>query len=76
MFIQPLPYHNPQRIVTQTTYSPQNYTQPASYPEFVDWRRDAQEFCELAANGAFSSAANAGCAQQVGRRLSRYEGVE
>ena len=55
VFIQPLPYHRPQRIVSLRTISPQNYTQPASYPEFLDWRRDARSFSALAAYSSFGS---------------------
>jgi putative ABC transport system permease protein len=49
VFLRPLPYRQPERIFSLRTYSPQGYTQPASYPEFVDWRRVAADFAELAA---------------------------
>ncbi len=55
VFIRPLPYDQPSRIFSLQTYSPQNYTQPASYPEFVDWRREATAFSALAAYNSFSS---------------------
>ncbi|MBV8808314.1 MAG: ABC transporter permease [Acidobacteriaceae bacterium] len=55
VFIRPLPYDHPSRIFSLRTYSPQNYTQPASYPEFVDWRREATAFSALAAYNSFSS---------------------
>lgn len=55
MFIRPLPYDQPDRIFSLRTYSPQNYTQPASYPEFVDWRREAKAFSALAAYNNYAS---------------------
>jgi hypothetical protein len=54
-FIRPLPYNQPDRIFSLRTYSPQNYTQPASYPEYLDWRRDAKCFSALAAYNNSSS---------------------
>ncbi|MBV8437323.1 MAG: ABC transporter permease [Silvibacterium sp.] len=36
--IRPLPYHDPDRIVALEPRSPQGYTQPASYLEYLDWR--------------------------------------
>ena len=55
VFIRPLPYNQPDRIFSLKTYSPQNYTQPASYPEYVDWRRDTKSFSALAAYNSYSS---------------------
>ncbi|MBV8205698.1 MAG: ABC transporter permease [Acidobacteria bacterium] len=55
VFIRPLPYDDPSRIFALRTYSPQNFTQPASYPEFVDWQRDCKSFSALAAYSAFGS---------------------
>src|ERR1700751_3415136 len=49
VFIRPLPYDQPDRIFSLKTYSPQNYTQPASYPEYLDWRRETKSFSALAA---------------------------
>lgn len=48
VFIRPLPYKDPGRIFTLRTISPQGYTQPASYPEFVDWRRETRAFLTVA----------------------------
>jgi predicted permease len=56
VFLRPLPYHQPERIVSLTTYSPQNYTQPASYPEYLDWRRLSNAFSALAAYNGYASA--------------------
>jgi putative ABC transport system permease protein len=42
-------------IYSLTTYSPQNYTQPASYPEYLDWRRDTKSFSALAAYNNYAS---------------------
>ncbi len=48
MLIRPLPYDNPGRIFFLEAYSPQGYTQPASYPEYLEWRRENQSFAALA----------------------------
>ncbi len=55
VLLRPLPYNGVDRIVSLVTYSPQGYTQPASYPEYLDWRRDARSFDVLAAYNAFKS---------------------
>lgn len=55
VFIRPLPYDQPSRIFSLETYSPQNYTQPASYPEYLDWRRETKAFSALAAYNSYSS---------------------
>lgn len=47
--LRPLPYHDPARIVLLETYSPQGYTQPASWPQYLDWRRDNTSLSTLAA---------------------------
>src|SRR5579875_1541424 len=54
VFIRPLPYNQPDRIFALRTYSPQNYTQPASYPEYLDLRRDTKSFSALAAYNSYS----------------------
>src|SRR5579864_9061753 len=38
--IPPLPYDHPESIFYLRTWSPQGYTQPASYPEYLDWRHE------------------------------------
>lgn len=48
MLIRPLPFQQPDRIFFLQTYSPQGYTQPASYPEYLQWRRESQSFAALA----------------------------
>ena len=53
VFIRPLPYNQSDRIFSLTTYSPQNYTQPASYPEYKDWRRETKSFSVFAAYNSF-----------------------
>lgn len=55
VFIRPLPYNDPSRIFVSITYSPQGYTQPASYPEYLDWRRETRAFSALAAYNSFRS---------------------
>jgi predicted permease len=48
VMIQPLPYDHPERIVVPQTYSPSGYTQPASYPEYLDWRTQNHSFSAFA----------------------------
>jgi len=55
MVVRPLPYNNPDRIVALETYSSQGYTQPASYPEYLDWRRMNHGFQALAAYNDYSN---------------------
>ncbi len=55
VFIRPLPYDHPDQIFSLRTYSPQNYTQPASYPEYLDWRRETKAFSALAAYNSYRS---------------------
>jgi putative ABC transport system permease protein len=55
MLIRPLPYNHPERIVYLQSFSPQGYTQPASYPEYVDWRRGNHAFSALAAFNNYGS---------------------
>ena len=55
MVIRPLPYRDPGRIVALAPRSPQGYTQPASYPEYLDWRRMNHEFSALAGYSSYGS---------------------
>src|SRR5579862_3138384 len=55
VFLRPLPYKEPSRIFSLLTTSPQGFTQPASYLEFVDWRREAAPFSNVAAYNSFAS---------------------
>ncbi|HTD55032.1 MAG TPA: ABC transporter permease [Silvibacterium sp.] len=48
MVIRPLPYVDPDSIVSLETRSPEGYTQPASYPEYLEWRRMNHGFSALA----------------------------
>jgi len=48
VMIQPLPYDHPEKIVVPWTYSPEGYTQSASYPEYLDWRGQNHSFSALA----------------------------
>ena len=54
--IRPLPYDHPDQIFHLQTWSPQGYTQPASYPEYLDWRHDNHVFSALAAYNDYDSA--------------------
>jgi len=56
VLIRPLPYDQPNRIFYLRTYSPQGYTQPASYPEYLDWRRQNHVFSALAAYNDYGNA--------------------
>ena len=53
VMIQPLPYYHPERIVIPRTFSPQGYQQPASYPEYLDWRNQGHSFSAFAAVNFF-----------------------
>jgi putative ABC transport system permease protein len=59
VFLRPLPYNHPERIFALRTISTQGYTQPASYPEFLDWRRDAAPQINVAGYSGISSEINA-----------------
>jgi len=48
VILRPLPYVHPERIVDIETRSGQRYTQPASWPSYVDERAQAQSFAALA----------------------------
>ncbi len=55
VLIRPLPYDHPEKILFLQPYSQQGYTQPASYPEYLDWRRENQVFSALAGYSAGSA---------------------
>jgi putative ABC transport system permease protein len=55
MLIRPLPYSDPDKLVALQPRSPQGYTQPASYPEYLDWRQMNHSLQHLAAYSAFST---------------------
>ena len=48
ILIRPLPFEQPEKIFFLQSYSPQGYTQPASWPEYLEWRRNNQSFAALA----------------------------
>lgn len=56
MVIRPLPYDRPGRIFALDTFSPQGYFQPASYPEYLDWRQESHAFSAMAAYNPYGSA--------------------
>ena len=56
VLIRPLPFDRPERIVSFETWSPQGYTQPASYPEYLDWRRENHVFASLSVFNSYGSA--------------------
>ncbi|WP_263373938.1 ABC transporter permease [Granulicella aggregans] len=45
--VRPLPYHDPDGIVSLRTMI-DGYTQPASWPQYLDWRKDNQTLSALA----------------------------
>ena len=53
VFVRPLPFRDISQIFAMQTIAPQGYTQPASYPEYHDWRRDSSGFAVLAAYNSF-----------------------
>ena len=46
--LRPLPYTDPDRIVMLQTYSPEGYGQPASWPQYLDWRHGNATLSALA----------------------------
>jgi predicted permease len=58
VLIRPLPYNHPERMVALQPYAPQGYTQPASFPEYSDWRRDNRVFSALAGYNTIFGGAN------------------
>ncbi len=67
--VRPLPYSDPNRIVVLQTYSPQGYGQPASWPQYLDYRRESANFLTLA--GYNPSSVNL----EVGRSASPVRAV-
>ncbi|ADW68720.1 ABC transporter permease [Granulicella tundricola] len=51
MVVRPLPYKNPDSIVVLRTWSPQGYGQPASWLQYLDWRRENKTLSALAGYG-------------------------
>lgn len=48
--LKPLPYHQPDRLVIALLYNRSlKYATEVSYPDFLDWRRDARSFGQIAA---------------------------
>ena len=71
VMIQPLPYEHPERIVVPQTYSPQGYTPPASYPEYLDWRMQSHSFSAFAAASSFGRINLEGPSGPVSLRLTQ-----
>ena len=55
VILRPLPYADPDRIVHLESMSRSNYSQPASWPSYVDERAQATAFAALAGYSDFSS---------------------
>src|SRR6185437_12762861 len=48
--LKPLPYREPDRLVIALLYNRSlKYATEVSYPDFLDWRRDARSFQQIAA---------------------------
>lgn len=71
VMIQPLPYAHPGSIVVPQTYSPQGYGQPASYPEYLDWRSQGHSFSAFAAASAYKRINLEGPSGPVSLRLTQ-----
>jgi len=71
VMIQPLPYDHPESIVVPVTYSPQGYAQPASYPEYLDWRKQSSSFSAFAAFNSFQRINLEGPGGPVSLRLTQ-----
>ena len=49
VLLRPLPYRNPSQLVSIYDQQPQIGKTPASYPEYLDWRKQSQVFESVAA---------------------------
>jgi putative ABC transport system permease protein len=59
--LRPLPFSDPEQLVSLTDLQPPNDQTPASFPEFDDWRKGNQVFTDV--TGQFSTSLNL-----IGRR--------
>ena len=48
VILRPLPFADPDKIVSLNSHSPSGYSQPASWPSYVDERKMATTFAALA----------------------------
>ena len=71
VMIKPLPYDHPETIVVTQAYSPQGYPQPASYPEYLDWRNQSHSFSAFAAVSSFRRINLEGPSGPVSLRLTQ-----
>ena len=53
--VRPLPYNQPEQIVRLQTYAPEGYGQPASWMQYLDWKRDNTTLTALAGYEAESA---------------------
>ena len=49
MLLRPLPFPEPERLVTIWGYHASIGRETASLPDFLDWRRDSRSFVGMAA---------------------------
>ncbi len=71
VMIKPLPYDHPETIVVTQAHSPQGYPQPASYPEYLDWRNQSHSFSAFAAVSSFRRINLEGPSGPVSLRLTQ-----
>jgi putative ABC transport system permease protein len=55
MLIRPLPYRDADRLLSVQPRSAQGYTQPASYPEYLDWRKMNHSLAQLAGYSSYGT---------------------
>jgi predicted permease len=72
VLLNPLPYPQPEQLITLHQSKPNFATGAIPYPNFLDWRQENQTFAAMAiSRGASFSLLGAGDAEQVtGRRVS------
>ena len=72
--VRPLPYREPDRIVDLHTYSPQGYTQPASWPQYLDYRRESASLLSVAGYNTASVNLQVGSSTSPVRAVTTTDG--
>jgi predicted permease len=72
VLLNPLPYPQPEQLVTLNQRTPNGATGSISYPNFLDWQKESQSFSAMAVSrGSSFALVGAGEAERVrGRRCS------
>jgi len=69
VLLNPLPYPQPEQLVTLHQSKPDDPTGAVSYPNFLDWQRENQTFAAMAIERSFSAnLISPGEAEQIGGR--------